>query len=223
MKKTIGVLGGIGPESSALFYTRLISKFKERHEPRENTDYPHIIIDSIPAPELTMGENAPKIESYINGLKLLEKNSDFIIIVCNTAYSFFEDFKRAISKPILDLRDLVLKNLKDGKASKILVLASPNSVDSGLFSFAGIEVANLDNATKNLIGEIISRINLGTNTAQDLAFIEDLIHRLEPEVDVILIACTELSTLLKDFTHPKKVDTLELMVDATLDYYESLS
>jgi aspartate/glutamate racemase len=92
-----------------------------------------------------------------------------------------------------------------------------------LFSYAGIEIVALDDAAKDLLGKAISRINLGTDTAEDLAFIENLIRKFETEVDVVLVACTELSALLKSFTHPKKVDTLELMVGATLDYYESPS
>jgi len=219
--KTIGVLGGIGPESSALFYERLISKYKKLCKPRKNTDYPHIVINSIPAPELTSGENVSKIESYINGLKFLERDCDFIVIVCNTAYSLLKDFKKVISKPILDLHGLILKTLVARNAKKVLVLASPNSLSSDLF--LGIDIIPLDSTTKNRVGEIINRINLGMDTDEDLIFIRGLIDRFKTQTDVILVACTELSTLLKDFTHVKKVDTLDLMVDATLDYYVAIS
>src|SRR3989344_7277663 len=112
MSKTIGVLGGIGPGSSAFFYEQLVSKFKEKYKPKQNIDYPRIIINSIPAPELTSGENQSKWQFYVDGLSFLETESDFIVIVCNTAHAFYDDFAKIISKPLLDLRALVHKTLK---------------------------------------------------------------------------------------------------------------
>lgn len=223
MKRTIGILGGIGPESSALFYERLVSEFKNRFLPQNNTDYPHIIINSIPAPELTSGDNRPKLEYYIDGLKFLERNSDFIVIVCNTAYILFDDFAKSISKPIINLRNLIQRTLKEKTATRVLVLASPNSINEGLFAYPDIHNVELDTRTKNKLGDIINRINLGKHTHKDLLFIRDLIKKHRGGVDIILIACTELSTLLKSFRHPKKIDTLDLLVEATLNYYASIS
>ena len=67
-KKIIGFLGGIGPEATGEFYLSLIKKFQEENLIRSNEDYPQIIINSIPAPELIY-ENGPEksLESYIKG------------------------------------------------------------------------------------------------------------------------------------------------------------
>jgi hypothetical protein len=48
----IGVLGGIGPEATGEFYNKLIAKFQERGLIKTNRDFPQIVINSIPAPEL---------------------------------------------------------------------------------------------------------------------------------------------------------------------------
>ena len=58
-KRVIGVLGGIGPEASVEFYAKLVKKLQESGMIKRNEDFPKIIINSIPAPEL-VGEKIRK-------------------------------------------------------------------------------------------------------------------------------------------------------------------
>jgi aspartate/glutamate racemase len=46
-RPTIGILGGIGPESSAFFYKRIIELVQQRYSISSNTDYPHILLEHI--------------------------------------------------------------------------------------------------------------------------------------------------------------------------------
>jgi aspartate/glutamate racemase len=46
MKKIIGILRGIGPESTGDFYLRFINLFQKKEKPDSNLDYPQIIIDN---------------------------------------------------------------------------------------------------------------------------------------------------------------------------------
>ena len=63
--RVIGVLGGIGPESTAEFYRRLINRIQKSGYVQSNLNYPHILINSIPAPELFL-EN-PDLSMYQEG------------------------------------------------------------------------------------------------------------------------------------------------------------
>ena len=46
--KTIGVLGGMGPEASADFYQRVIAIFQKQFGAVQDTDYPPMLIYSLP-------------------------------------------------------------------------------------------------------------------------------------------------------------------------------
>src|SRR3989344_1847215 len=102
----IGVLGGIGPEATAEFYSKLIQKLQEKNLIKTNKDYPQIIINSIPAPELIYERISKEdLKPYIRGLKELDKfNPDFIIMVCNTIHLYYDLLQKEIKTKIIDLR-----------------------------------------------------------------------------------------------------------------------
>ncbi|MDP1694147.1 MAG: aspartate/glutamate racemase family protein [Candidatus Woesearchaeota archaeon] len=113
MKLKIGILGGIGPESSALFYERLI-KLAQSKNVQSNIGYPHIILESIPAPELLLKN--PDLTMYKEALKNLQDvGADFIVLVCNTAYVYIDQLKKEVNIPILDLNGETEKILKKNK------------------------------------------------------------------------------------------------------------
>ena len=76
----IGVLGGIGPEATATFYFELIQRLQAEGLVKDNTDFPQILINSIPAPELVFNKTTEKdLRPYEEGLKELDSfGVDFI-------------------------------------------------------------------------------------------------------------------------------------------------
>src|SRR3989338_4022705 len=46
--KKIGILGGMGPEASADFYCKIIQYCQEKYDAVQDTDYPSIVIYSLP-------------------------------------------------------------------------------------------------------------------------------------------------------------------------------
>lgn len=78
-----------------------------------NCDFPQIIINSIPAPELVF--NYPKEEDlvdYIEGLEFLENSEvDFIVMICNTIHLFRDRLQKYVNAPIIDIRKLMRRYL----------------------------------------------------------------------------------------------------------------
>ncbi len=220
MSKTIGILGGIGPESSAVFYEKFISSFKEKFHPVNNIEFPRIIINSIPAPELTSGENEQKLGVYIEGIKFLEKESDFIVVVCNTAFIYLNYFNTKINKPILDISSNVKNRLGE---NRILFLASPNSIEEKLFDLSGDKIIQLQSTEKQKMGEIINQYNAGNISQEQKVWLVSLIDKYYNQAEYILVACTELSLILNDWKDIKKIDTFDLLIKETLNKYASIS
>lgn len=221
MSKTIGILGGIGPESSARFYERLISVYKKNFTPATNEDFPHIILNSIPAPDLIDGDNIPKLAAYLAGLKTLEPMSDFLLIVCNGAHVYYDYFSERISKPIIDLRAEVKNELLKRGAKQITVLASPTSVNFKLYEYDEFECNTLSSDEVLVLGNLIKKFNVGNYSAADVATLNNLFDKYEKISDVIILGCTEISDILSANNSVKKIDTMNILLNATLRAYAS--
>lgn len=220
----IGVLGGIGPEATGEFYSKLIKALQKRKLIKRNADYPQIIINSIPAPELVFDKITDEdLKPYINGLKFLDKSDvDFIVMVCNTIHLYHKMLQKKIKTSILDLRKEVRQALiKKGKAH-VLVLGTPGTINKGLYEFSGIEYVRLTKEEADQISESILRFNCGTASRIPANICRKYIRR---GVQVIL-ACTELSLMLEKEGRKSKtfpvINTLDVMVDATVNKFTSL-
>ncbi len=208
--KTIGILGGIGPESTAELYLRIIQKVQSKGV-KKNTDYPHIIINSIPAPEL-FSKN-PNIKPYIQGIKDLEKiGAKKIIIACNTAYLLLDVFQKHTKIPIINLRNEVQKKLGN---QKILVLGTHNTIKQGLFNFPNKKYINLTESEIKKLDKAIFELNQGKNKEKNTLFARKLAKKYSNKADKILVACTELSVILKNQELPI-LDTMDVLAEAVL-------
>jgi aspartate racemase len=215
MKPKIGILGGIGPESSALFYKQLIELVQSKGI-RKNTEHPHIILESIPAPELLLKN--PDLSMYKEALKNLQKaGADFIVIVCNTAYVFIDQFESVVDTPILNLEEATKKILDKKNITNITIFGSKNTIDT-LFYFDNIKLESIDADDLEIIEKIIFNYNVSKNKKElEVQFI-NLINKYTQKN--ILIACTELSTILKN-TGLTYLDTFDILLDATFHKWKT--
>src|SRR3989338_9160267 len=123
---TIGILGGIGPEATGLFYLALIRRLQEQGLIRRNQDFPRIVINSIPAPELVQDSpSQDDLRPYLDGLKALDRlGVDFIVMVCNTIHLYHDRLQQAITAPLMDLRAAV-KQAMLRRRVPVLLLGTP--------------------------------------------------------------------------------------------------
>lgn len=216
MKPKIGILGGIGPESSALFYERLIQLVQSK-KIKSNTEYPHIILESIPAPELLLKN--PDLAMYKEALKNLQNaGADFIVIVCNTAYVFIDQLESVVDIPILNLNEETKKILDKNNIEKIIIFGSKKTIDK-LFHFNNLKIEPISDEDSKIIDKMILDYNAGKNKKELEQQLINLIKKY-PQKNV-LIACTELSTMLKS-SGLKYLDTLDILLDATFQKWKTL-
>ncbi|MBN2421683.1 amino acid racemase [Candidatus Woesearchaeota archaeon] len=214
-KPKIGILGGIGPEATGQFYSRLISGLQRKGIISSNTDFPHIIINSIPAPELVFRNHSQdELEMYIKGLKQLEANKvDFIVIVCNTIHHFMDLLKTKIKTPILDLPEEIEKQLIQQDVKKITILGTPTTIQSDVFRFNSVENNTLTDAEIQILSEAILNFLIGNNKEEQINKVNKIARKYKDGSQVIL-GCTELSIMLG---HNKEfIDTMDIMVETTI-------
>ncbi len=184
---------------------------------KSNSDFPQIIINSIPAQELVKTKTSKReLAPYFAGLKELDLHEpNFIIMACNTIHLFHRQLQEQTSAPIIDLPFEVEQFLLAKRIKKIAVLGTPLTVNSGLFDFAGIE--SLKPTKKELlqISKAVFFFNNGTKKQMQIMRLEKIARKYCSHGGTLLLACTEISLMLNGF-RAKKIDTLDLMVNAVL-------
>ncbi len=217
----IGVLGGIGPESTREFYSILINIIQQRGIKR-NPDFPQIIINSIPAPELIYDNISERnLKPYIKGLKELDSfDVDFIVMVCNTIHLFHERLQKEINTEILDLRKEMKKLLIRKNIKSFTVLGTPNTIRKGLYRFEGIRSIDINNEEMKQLTNAIFNFNRGIGKRKQIQTVKNISEKyLKAGSRIIILGCTELSLMLKNIEIPK-IDTIKFFAEITVNKLE---
>lgn len=224
----IGVLGGIGPEATGEFYLKLINRLQESELIKSNTDYPQIIINSVPAQELRLDSESwskplpfERLDpTYMNGLKELDRiGVDFISMACNTVHLYYDTFQAAIRTPIIDLREAMKKHLIEKGIRSFLILGTPWTIMMGLYKFQGIREFRPNQDEIKQLYDAICNFSRGfekdkqTQTSKRIAekYIAD-------GAEVAILGCTEFAVMLEREDFPT-VNSIDVLVKATLDRF----
>jgi aspartate racemase len=145
--KTIGVLGGMGPEASAYFFGRLI----QATEAASDQDHVPVILYSLPqTPDRTAAilHGGPSPLPYLRrGLQTLSRaGADFAVMACISVHYFYPRLAARSPLPLLNLLEESLAEAKKLRPAlrTIGLIATTGTVRSGIvadmFAPAGIKV-----------------------------------------------------------------------------------
>ena len=209
MKKTIGILGGMGPEATAYFFDLII---KHTRAEKDQEHIPVVIYSNPEVPERTcsiVGDGPSPVPSLMEGVKsLLAAGADFIIMPCVTAHYFIPEVKAQIDFPFLSLLEesLTWAQERIPGVKKVGLVASSGTVRSGLFhkpfADAGIEVIEPEEEEQKIVMEAIFekegiKAGFTSGTPKDMIVnaSRELIAR---GAEAIIAGCTEVPLVLKD-------------------------
>jgi aspartate racemase len=214
--KTVGVIGGMGPEATVDFLRRIVAATPAA----DDEDHIHVLVDNNPKIPSRIaaiidgtGEDpAPVLIAMARGLQ--KQGADFLTIPCNTAHYYLPRIADAVSIPVLDMVALSIAALS---GIRIGMLASPAVRKVGLYEArlreAGKEAVFPVDDTPML--DIIRAVKAGRATDAHRRIYARIAQSLE--VDAYLIACTELSVLgAPEGVAKPVVDALDVLVAATV-------
>ncbi len=205
-EKTIGILGGMGPEATADLFYRII-----RATPvKRDQDHFHVIIDSnAKIPDRTpaiLGTGPSPLPLMIEtGQRLEAAGADFLIMPCNTAHYFYDELQRAFGIPLLHMIRLSAEYVSEKypTVKKIGLLATDGTIASKLYHSAykeyGMETITPSKASqRDVMDAIYKHIKTG-----NLEKGGELLHRVAHELikagaDAVICGCTEVSLVLHD-------------------------
>jgi aspartate racemase len=227
--KRIGILGGMSYESTIKYYDLILRKYYEKFN---DYNYPEIVIFSLNFQKVSdyeiSGEKDEYIKYLMSGVNALENSGvNFIIIAANSAHAVYEELQELSEITILSILKATAERAKQLNMKKLLLLGIKFTMQSTFYQEycqkLGIEIITPSNEDQDIIDKIIFNELVIGFFKQESKMI--LIHIIEKyfDVDGVILGCTELPLIL-DQKDTKKVllDTLELHVDATFDFYLKL-
>ncbi len=200
--KTIGVLGGMGPEATATFFELLVLLTPAQK------DQDHVKVVIVNDPKLPdrgaylEGRGESPVPGLIQAARDLERlGADFIVIPCNTAHAFLGELRAAVGIPILDIvEETVAELARDGRlahAAKVAVMATRATVKLRLYQNAlrrhGFDPLEPDESTQRRISDTISNLKGPRNMDMVSRWMNEAIGWFEGQGATALIyGCTEL-------------------------------
>lgn len=204
MKKTLGIIGGVGPLAT-MFIGEMVVRLTKA---TKDQDHVHTIIDNdttIPDRtayilDRTKENPVPIIQK--DAVKLAEAGADVICIPCNTAHTFYDEIVGASPVPVLHMIRETAKRAADLGAKRIGVLATDGTVFSKVYQTAlveqGIEpVLPNEDVQQKVMSVIYDDVKAGKDVSREKwAEIEQ--HMKSLDCDQVILGCTELSIVNKD-------------------------
>jgi aspartate racemase len=213
--KTIGILGGMGPEATVLLMRRLIAATPARgdadHVPlivHQNPQVPSRIRHLIDG---TGEDPGPVLAAMARGLEAA--GAEALAMPCNTAHAYGDEIKGATRLPFLDMRKATVAVLPKGR---IGMLASPAVRLSKAFdaAFAAAGLIMVWPERDETVLALIRRVKAGDTGAGARRALVKEAESLAGRSDHLLVACTELSLLTGGLTGLRWTDSLDCLVTA---------
>lgn len=203
--KKIGIIGGIGPESTVDYYRQIISAFQSR-EP--GADNPEILIYSANLAELMRMLEAGDLQKIAHWLSekiivLAGAGADFAAIGSNTPHVVFHEVSARSPIPILSIVEETCRAAARLGLKKPGLMGTKFTMESDFFQKEflkqGVSLVVPPAGDREIIHrKLFSEIELGIirdATRQELlSIVERMMER--DRIDSVILGCTELPLIL---------------------------
>ncbi len=219
--KRIGILGGLGPESTIAYYGYITRKYYEKYN---NYAYPEIIIYSLTFSEFINKEYemADKVKQAI--LSLHKAGADFVVAACNSVHIVYDQIANKLPVPWISIIDTTAEQIQKEHLKKVGLLGtiftmSKDFYKNGLLK-QGIETIVPDKEDqKRINGIIYAELVLKKIKDTSRKRVQEIIKKLSQKgAQGVVLACTELPFLISQKDTPLKIfDTTAIHAQKALD------
>jgi len=235
----IGILGGMGTQAGLDFCNKLAMLNRGKID----QEYPLFMLynkSNIPGRPESIGvqtrtfsslpRNAKNITKYnkvlkslLDGCRSLEKSGcKFIVIPCNTAHYWYEDLKRKIKIPIINMPKEVFLHTKKicKKNTKIGLLATEGTLKTEiyekLFKNEYELIKPLDNLQLKSVNKTIKHVKMGNIKLAEKTIKPAINYLIKNNCKKIILGCTELPIAIFAFKSLKNIKISKLYLDPNL-------
>lgn len=225
--KSVGIIGGIGPESTIQYYRDIISGYKKKITDGSS---PSIIINSIDITKMLnlLSKNEDDLVKYLNDeiYKLKNSGVDFCVLAANTPHAVFEKLQAVSYIRLISIVEVTSERSSKLGLKKILLLGTKFTMTGNfypkVFSEKNIEVVTPNSKQQDYIhqiyfDELIKGVVRQETKQQLLKIISDI--KSKNHIDGIVLGGTELSLILKEekYENLPILDTTNLHIQKIVD------
>jgi aspartate racemase len=226
--KTLGIIGGIGPESTIEYYRQIIALYRQK---KADGSYPPIIINSINMQkmlDLVAANSLDELTEFLVNeiVKLARAGADLALLSSNTPHVVFDNLSRQSPLPMISIIESACEEAQRLYLKKLALLGTrftmQGSFYSGVFSRHGIALvvpsgAEQDYIHEKYMGELVNGLLSRDTRTRLLAVVERL--RKQENIDGVILGGTELPLILTEKTYQgiPFLDTTRIHVERAVE------
>ena len=235
----IGILGGMGTQAGLDFCNKLAILYRGKID----QEYPLFLLynkSDIPGRPESIGVQTKNLsnrisskksqkkyslvlKSLLNGCQILKKSKcKFIVIPCNTAHYWYDDLKKKIKLPIINMPKEVYNHTlkKCKKDSSIGLLATEGTLKTGVYNKFFDKNFNLlfpsKKIQKSSVNKAIKFVKMGKVKEANKVIKPAISYLIKKNCKKIVLGCTELPIAIFAFKSFKTIKSSKLFLDPNL-------
>jgi aspartate racemase len=163
------------------------------------------------------------LKSLLDGCKSLEKSGcKFIVIPCNTAHYWYEDLKKKIKIPIINMPKEVFIQTKKSckKNSKIGLLATEGTLKTEIydkiFKKDYVLIKPLSNLQTSSVNKTIKHVKMGNIKLAEKTIKPAIKYLIKQKCKKIILGCTEIPIAIFAYKSLQNAKVSKLYLDPNL-------
>lgn len=225
--KTIGLIGGLTPESTVHYYTRICRNYNKQFGA---LNFPRVFLESVNLQVYSdcfvRNDWAQVGEMLLLALERLKNaGADFAAILANTPHHAWEHIADRTPLKVLTIMEATAAALKKDGLASVALLGTRATMESGFFQHyfeaEGIKSTIPDAKERQELDRIVwEELAHGNVLDESRIFARDVIAKLAGQgAEAVVLACTELEMLIQQEDSSKPIhDTMGIHADAILEY-----
>jgi len=208
--KTLGIIGGLGPESTIDYYQTIIALYRQK---AGDDSYPQFFINSVDLNEVrgpVIAGDLSRLAVYIveEIEKLARAGADFGLIAANTPHIAFDQIAERSPISLISIVEATCAFAKDRQFKRLAIFGTKFTMNgefySQPFSRAGIEIVRPEPVDQDYIHEkYMNELVPGKFRPETRAGLLAIIDRVKSKtaIDGVILAGTELPLILREPSH----------------------
>jgi aspartate racemase len=225
--KKIGLIGGIGPESTISYYHGIVYGVQRRVG---NSFFPNLTIESLnvfQVLELCEDKNYDGLVDYVmHGIRnLAAAGAEFVAMTGNTPHIVFDRLQECSPVPLISIVETACEEAIKQDYTTVGLFGTGATMNGTFFTKpfleSGIEVVKPQDREKVYIANKIStELELGVVRQETIDGFMEIIQRMivEDKIQAIILGCTELPMLFRNTQLPIAcLDTMQIHIDKLVE------
>jgi len=208
--KTLGIIGGLGPESTVDYYQRIIALYRQS---TADGHYPEFIVVSVDLRKGLDFMDANELSGMADYLleaigKAARAGAEFAIISANTPHIVFDEVAPNSPIPLISIVEATCAAAKARKLKRLALFGTRYTMQSNfypkVFAREGIGLLMPEREEQDYIHEkYFSELVPGKFLLETRAGLLAIVDRMKAKsgIDGVILAGTELPLLLRDPDH----------------------